>query len=159
MLQPESTLLQLVEQLEATVRDKEAELADFELRAQEYLDALRADISRTRKRIELFRSEVDAMKSEKRPVAPFLAATAIRPELSDDQENQSNRIRDAARAILAEAGRPMMQSEIKAQMDERGIVIVSKKVIELIRAALRRDPEFKHIKGQGWILVDRGSQQ
>ncbi|WP_454852252.1 hypothetical protein [Rhizobium binxianense] len=165
MLQPESALLQLVERLEERVREKEAELAEFERRAQEHIDALKEDLARNRKRIELFRNEMTAMETEASPVKPFdfiptaRSTPAVPSDNTSDEASQSARIRAAARIILSETGRPMMQAEIQSEMKNRGIHIVSTRLIELIRAALRRGKEFKHIKNEGWTLVDEGDDQ
>ena len=161
MLRPESALQQLVEQLEDGVREKEAELADFEKRAQQHVNALRKDLLRKRKRIELFRHEMADMRTEACPATPFdLTITTdkesfgIEIKTIGDQASQSARIRAAAKVILRDAGRPMMQKEIESEIKSRGIQIFSTRLIELIRAALRRGPEFKHIKNEGWILTD-----
>ncbi|TCP87938.1 hypothetical protein C8J31_104327 [Rhizobium sp. PP-CC-2G-626] len=153
MPHPESTLRQLVEQLEAQVRERESEIVEFERRAQVFRVSLKEEISRIRTRIELFRTEMDAMENEKRPSDPVQISSHRGAELLE-QESQSERIRQAARGILSTSTGPMMQSEIKARMDDDGVVIIAKNVVELIRAALRRNPtEFAHIKGEGWILV------
>lgn len=165
MLKPEGTLRQLVEQLHARVQDQEAELAEFQVRAQKYLFALKSEIERNRKRIELFRDEMEAMENEQNPDDPFKptsarvkltspARTSVEPVV---QESQSERIREVARDILAQSDRPLMQGEIKSRLDELGIEILAKNVTELVRAALRRHPtEFRHIKGQGWTLASKG---
>lgn len=167
MLKPEGTLRQLVEQLHARVQDQEAEFADFQVRAQKYLSALKDEIDRNRKRIELFSSEMEAMEKEgsldnplkstsSRTGVTFSARTNVE---SDVPESQSERIRELARDILAKSDRPLMQSEIKTRLDELGVEIVAKNVAELVRAALRRHPsEFLHVKGQGWTLVGQDSR-
>lgn len=156
MLQPESTLRQLVDQLKERVQVQEAEVANFEERAQRYLSALKEDILQTKRRIELFSAEMDAMMNGPRPSDPTIADSSRSKSESVVQESQSERIREVAKQILAKSDRPLMQSEIKARMDKAGVEIVAKNVTELVRAALRRHPsEFRHIKGQGWCLVDQ----
>lgn len=153
MLDPERTLRQLVGQLEAEVRDQESELAEFDRRAEIYRASLKDDILRNKERIERFRNEMDAMNTKKRASAPSITSTNIALEEQLKLETQSDRIREAAKRILSASNRPLMQSEIKAQMDDMGVVIIAKNVVELIRAALRRNPtEFRHVKGEGWEL-------
>lgn len=160
MLQPERALLQVVEQLEDSVREKEAALADFESRAKEHLEALKAEIARHRRRIELFRNEMTAMKAEAGHPKSFDFTISAKPssaasvQTQGDPESRSARIRAAAKVILQEAGRPMMQKEIEAEIRNKGIEIPSTRLIELIRAALRRDPAFENIKNEGWVLKD-----
>lgn len=160
MLQPERALLQVVEQLEDSVREKEAALADFERRAKEHIESLKEDIARHRRRIELFRNEMTAMKAEARPAksSDFTISakqsSVVSLQTQGDPESRSARIRAAAKVILQEAGRPMMQKEIEAEIRKKGIEIPSTRLIELIRAALRRDPAFENIKNEGWVLKD-----
>lgn len=159
MPEPERTLRELVQQIEDRVRDTESEIADFERRARIYLESLKDSLVRDTKRLELFRSEMNAMAREERTPDPLKPAPAARKIETAERESQSARIREAAKAILSRAGRPLMQNEIKNELDRQGIVIVARDVAELVRAALRRHPsDFRHVKGQGWILVDAANK-
>ncbi|NTF88699.1 GIL1 family protein [Agrobacterium rhizogenes] len=74
---------------------------------------------------------------------------------TDEKNSAARRIRDAARTILRDAGRPMTQRAIKERMDEIGFIIDSEKPVELIRIYLNRAKhEFRRVGDDGYIALD-----
>jgi predicted ribosome quality control (RQC) complex YloA/Tae2 family protein len=149
----------LLDTMRNRVQEQERELAlfqkaaeDYRKKAEEFVSARCAEIARTQESIEVLEAELAVMRGFYKgspPGEPVVPAGAIAGNASE-----SERIRDAAREILREAGRPLMQREIKTKMDEIGFEIQSADPVELIRAALRRHrTEFRHVKGQGWALA------
>ncbi|WP_296746327.1 hypothetical protein [Mesorhizobium sp.] len=184
MTEPQQILENLLEAMETRVQEQEAELALFRKAAQEYRTKLEefeaarsAEIVRTRKSIEVFKAELVAMRGFQVGSLPIESSNPRLPaetgnesaggsegirdakptgseRIRDAETSESERIRDAARRILRDAGRPLMQREIKAKMDEIGVRIQSADPVELVRAALRRhNDEFQHVKGRGWTLA------
>ncbi|WP_139052562.1 hypothetical protein [Rhizobium phaseoli] len=163
MTDPEHILKSLLDAMKKRVQEQERELdvfrkaaEDHQRKAEEFIAGRNAEIARTRKSIEVFQSELAAMHDARTivPSAVLLIPTTLENAPADNA-SESERIRDAARRILREAGRPLMQREIKAKMDEMGVVIQSADPVELIRAALRRHvDEFQHVKGQGYTLTN-----
>ncbi|MFB9952720.1 hypothetical protein ACFFP0_28065 [Rhizobium puerariae] len=75
--------------------------------------------------------------------------------IPDENNSAAYRIRDVAKTILREAGRPMTQRAIKQKMDEIGFVIDNEKPVELIRIYLNRaKDEFRRIGEEGYIALD-----
>ncbi|MDX8479059.1 hypothetical protein RFN28_11315 [Mesorhizobium sp. VK24D] len=162
MTKPEHILKSLLDAMRSRVQEQEAELAlfrkaaeDYRKKAEEFIAARSAEIVRTQKSIEVFQAELAAMRSFREVSPPAEPSIPTMPAATTSENtSESGRIRDAARGILREAGRPLMQREIKAKMDEIGVEIQSADPVELIRAALRRhSTEFQHVKGQGWALA------
>lgn len=163
MTGPEQILESLLDAMKKRVQEQEQELTSFRKAAEDYqkkaegfMVARNAEIVRARKSIEIFEAELTAMRGFREVSPPAEPSIPTLPAVTTAEDaSESERIRDAARRILREAGRPMMQREIKAKMDEIGVVIQSADPVELIRAALRRHrAEFRHVKGQGWTLVN-----
>lgn len=74
---------------------------------------------------------------------------------NDESNSAAQRIREMAKTILREAGRPMTQRAIKVKMDEIGFVIESEKPVELIRIYLNRaKDEFRRIGDEGYVALD-----
>lgn len=162
MASPEQILESLLDAMKQRVRDQELEIttfrkvaAEYQKKAEAYLEARDAEIARTLNSIQVFEAELAAMRGcRDDPPPKELLIPSFPAAFAGGDTSESERIRDAARRILGEAGRPLMQREIKAKMDEIGVVIQSADPVELIRAALRRHArEFRHVKGQGWALV------
>jgi hypothetical protein len=70
-------------------------------------------------------------------------------------DSVAQRVRDAARKIITEAGKPMTQQAIKEKMDEMGLSIGIKNPVDTIRIYLNRAPkEFRRVDGQGYIVIE-----
>lgn len=159
---------ELVLRYEESVDEKKKKLADYRRQAEAYTSFLENDINEDQKRLERLRLELASIETAKanQPLAPDTAPLSA-PSLPNKvtagtnlkrterpSGSQSELIRHKAREILAQEGRPLMQSQLKAKMQEMGIEIISSDPKELIRAALKGRPEFRHIRGEGWALVD-----
>lgn len=141
------------------IEEKERHLREFRQKADSYVQHLTAEIESDRDRLRRLQLELDeAAWNSERPDMPL-----PRPDRTDAArgtrqssvtENQSELIRQVAKSILMDAaGNPLMQNEIRLKMEERGYAIRSKDASELIRAALKRSPEFLYTPGKGWTLV------
>lgn len=143
--------------LEKQIVQREEDLSKFRVQAEQYCSDQEAEISKARARVDLIRNEMMAMRREPLVDNPLLSAADAKSLPTGMSMNQSDRIREAARSILADAGGPVMQLELKRRMESRGIKIHAKNPVDLIRSALRRDAAFKHIHGKGWtIAADAG---
>ena len=138
--------------LEKQILQREEDLSKFRVRAEQYCADQEAEIAKAKARVEIIRAEMTELMREPLVDNP-LASTTEAKAPSGTPVNQSDRIREAAKTILAEAGEPVMQLELKRRMESKGIHIYAKNPVDLIRSALRRDPDFKHIHTKGWTLT------
>lgn len=143
----------LLRALEKEVLQKQEELGQFRMRADQYCQDQEAEITKALAHIEIIRTQMREWTTESLVDKPF---TPTAEEKSQPALNvtQSDRVRNAAKVILRDAGEPVMQLELKKRMEAKGIFIHARNPVDLIRAALRRGPEFKHIHNQGWTLKD-----
>ncbi|EJT05015.1 hypothetical protein RCCGE510_11169 [Rhizobium sp. CCGE 510] len=139
--------------LEKRVLQKEDELAQFRVRADQYCRDQEAEISKAKAQVEIIRAQMLEVKKEPLVDNPLAPVKEEKAQLTSTV-TQSDRIRDAAKVLLREAGEPVMQLELKKRMEAKGIYIHARNPVDLIRSALRRNPEFKHIHAQGWTLTD-----
>jgi len=140
----------LLASLEKRVQQKEEELAQFRVHAEEYCRDQEAEIAKAKTQVEIIRAQM--LDSNERHVASPLAPKNDGKATSSI--NQSDRIRDAAKVILREAGKPITQRELKQRMEAKGFYIQARNPVDLIRSALRRNSEFTHIHDAGWTLTD-----
>lgn len=166
MTDSKDILKSLLETMEISVRTKTDELTQFRQsmskflqEAEEFISCREAEIVRDLDRIKLFQAEMDEMSKEaaksQPPAFPDATEFSVSSDGLSESGSQSRRIREAARAILLRAKRPMHQAEIHQAMVGMGVVVNSSRPAELIRAALRRDDaEFQHVKRLGWILAE-----
>jgi hypothetical protein len=154
----------MLSRYERSVHLQQEELKAFREKAEAYASHLEFEIAGNLETIEILRLQLE--KSRPMPQNPLLSALPRQPRAgrmpSQESErdgggthqSQSDLIRSAAASILREERRPLKQAELKQQMDARGIEIRSGDPVDLIRAALRRAPEFKHIPRVGYILSE-----
>lgn len=125
--------------LRAVCLEQEREIA----KKVEHIDSLRRVIGEMN-----IDSQSTSARSYRRPKTQKTPA-------HDENNSAAHRIRDAAKTILREAGRPMTQRAIKQKMDEIGFVIDNEKPVELIRIYLNRaKDEFRRIGDEGYIALD-----
>lgn len=163
---PKSVLSEMLVKYEESVRLQQQELESFRVRASAYTEYLETEIA----------SNLETIEVVKRQLSKSMPATIANPmpssgehrqsrtvrigtraegsAASNGQESQSELIRAAAIDILKMERRPLKQAELKQLMDARGLEIRSGDPVELIRAALRRAPEFKHVPRVGYVLAD-----
>lgn len=148
------------------MREKQDKLADYRRQAETYASFLENEIAEDQSRLDRLRAELASIEASTahRPAPPQVAAPAavprtskVRPAISKSSDrpprSQSELIRRAAMEILAKEESPLMQHQLKLKMQEMGVEIISTDPKELIRAALKDRPEFRHIKGEGWALA------
>lgn len=135
--------------LQKQILQRETDLSKFRVRAAQYCADQEAEIEKAKARVEVIRAEMAELMRAPLVDNPLALNGDERAETG---LNQSDRIREAARIILAEAGEPVMQLELKRRMEARGIHVHAKNPVDLIRSALRRDSRFKHIHTKGWTL-------
>ncbi|MDM9644777.1 hypothetical protein [Rhizobium sp. S163] len=138
--------------LQKQILQREADLSKFRVRAAQYCADQEAEIEKAKARVEVIRAEMGELMREPLvdnplPSSEHAKSTAV------TSMNESDRIREAAKMILAEAGKPVMQMELKRKMESKGIYIHAKNPVDLIRSALRRDRSFNHIRDKGWTLA------
>ncbi len=138
--------------LQKQIVHREEELAQFQVRAAQYCADQEAEIEKAKTRLEIIRAEMGELMKEPLvdnplPLSEHGKSTAV------TSMNESDRIREAAKMILAEVGKPVMQMELKRKMESKGIYIHAKNPVDLIRSALRRDRSFNHIRDKGWTLA------
>lgn len=143
----------LLRALEKEVLEKRDSLAEFRARADQYCRDREADITKTLQHIEIIRTQIRERMKEPLVDDPLPAVGEVQARPASNT-TQSDRVREAARIILSEAGEPVMQLDLKRRMEDRGIFIRARNPVDLIRAALRRSPEFKHVPNKGWTLQD-----
>ncbi|WP_065376809.1 hypothetical protein [Ensifer adhaerens] len=140
---------------EASVSARERELEEFRNRAQAYVKSVEEEIQKDRTTIDSLKQQL-VEREAGALAAPTFGFTQHMPSGNapvEAQKTQTAIIRAAAREILEQEGRPMSRAEIKTKIEERGIVIESTDVAELIRAALKRGRGFRHISGVGYELT------
>ena len=145
------------------VDEKERQLADFRRKSEEYVAHLEAEIKADRERLGRLQRELEESVTslpDRPQIPPILKDVASGPQSLPlpnlASGKQSAMIREAAKAILMEAGgAPMMQNEIRLKMEERGEIIHSDAPNELIKVALGRGKEFVHTPRKGWTLVSQ----
>ncbi|ANL04642.1 MULTISPECIES: hypothetical protein [Rhizobium] len=143
--------------LQKQILQREADLSKFRVQAERYCADQEADIQKAKERVAVIRAEMAELMRPPLVDNP-LAKTADARAPSSNALNQSDRIRDAAEVILAEAGEPVMQLELKRRMESKGIHVHAKNPVDLIRSALRRDRRFQHIHTKGWTLAAGGQE-
>jgi len=136
--------------LEKRVQQKEEELTQFRVRADEYCRDQEAEIVKAKAQVELIRAQMLDL-TEGHLESPLSTKSEARATSSI---NQSDRIREAARLILREAGEPITQRELKRRMEAKGFYVQARNPVDLIRSALRRNSEFRHVQDTGWTLAD-----
>ena len=168
MSETRSLLRETIAKCQENVRTREQELLNFRKLADAYISYLEAEIRDNREIIAF--SEKQLSKSTRLVDVPAIpnflgggsreTVSATKTRLRDGQPpaNQSELIRAATREILAAERRPLKQAEIKHLMDERGLVISSGDPVDLIRAALRRAPEFQHLPRIGYVLREHAQE-
>ncbi len=135
--------------LRAVCLQQEAEIA----KKVEHIDSLKK---------VLFDMGDESAKPRSKKSAPAasissVTETPVTTTAPSDNDSKAKRIRDAAKVILKQAGKPMTQRAIKEKMDEMGIVLDDEKPVETIRIYLNRaKSEFRHLKDQGYVVVDEG---
>lgn len=135
--------------LEKQIHQSESHLAIF----RTMVDETEQDVARLRSRAEILRVQVKETRQESsRAKSPtrdhHKGAKAGRPG------KQSEQIRQLAKEILREEGRPIMQLDLKERMEAKGLLLQTVNPVDLIRSALRNQPEFRHVRSKGWTLVD-----
>jgi hypothetical protein len=146
---PADQLALTLDLLEQQILQRESELEA--LRA--FCAQTEAEIARSQKHAEILRVQLDEMRQERSASKPFAlekypGAKLGRPGM------QSEQIRQLAKVILREAGKPIMQLDLKERMEAKGLLLQTVNPVDLIRSALRNQPEFRHIRAKGWTLVD-----
>lgn len=149
MSDPAEQLAITLDMLEKQILERESELAAL----QAYLVESEAEIALSKKRAEYLRTMLEEMRQFRPAAKPFPlekhpGAQPGRPG------KQSEQIRQLAKVILREAGKPIMQLDLKERMEAKGLLLQTVNPVDLIRSALRNQPEFRHIRAQGWTLVD-----
>ncbi|WP_434711561.1 winged helix-turn-helix domain-containing protein [Rhizobium sp. YTUHZ045] len=115
------------------------------------------EIAKKVEHIDSLKRVIDEMNVDSQPTTGPSRRHPKKQKTSVDDENNSaaHRIRETARTILREAGRPMTQRAIKQKMDEMGFVIDNEKPVELIRIYLNRaKDEFRRVGDEGYIALD-----
>ncbi|MDX0134882.1 hypothetical protein [Sinorhizobium meliloti] len=152
MVDASEQIASLLVSLEKQVHEKEEELARFRVKAEEFCRDREAELEKDRERIEIFRFHMLEMRKAAKISSPLIPRMDLQDQVS--LGSQSERIRHAAKEILREAGEPIMQIELLRRMEAKGIHVRAKNPVDLIRAALRRNPEFQHVHGKGWTLAE-----
>lgn len=158
---PTQMLQQTLEAFRASLAAHELRLADFRETAAVYVELMEEEIARARRTIEVLEKEVTKAEADsigqpnvRRTVTHAVGRVGAVSNDTDDsgrKESQSQTIRSNAEIVLREAKRPLKQSEIWRALVERGITISSADPVELVRAALRRAPGFRHIPRRGYV--------
>jgi hypothetical protein len=146
-------LREMLARYEHSVRVRQRELEKFRENAERYIADSSSEIDRGMETINLIREQISKSVDKSDSPAPEVPSYAhALDEIGVGKENQSEIIRRAVREILKASERPLKRAEIKRRLDERGIVIASSDPLELIRAALRRGPEFSFVPHKGYAL-------
>lgn len=132
------------------VQENEAKLSRFRKEADEYCEKLERLIEKDKQRIEVFRTHLVEMGSEDGTARPL--ARALRETSRSNLISQSEIIRQTSRDILAASKTPLDQVANYNRMKDKGVVVEGKNPLDLIRAALRRGPDFDFTAKQGWRL-------
>ncbi|AXV16585.1 hypothetical protein CYG48_13340 [Neorhizobium sp. SOG26] len=160
---PRDVLKEMLSRYESSVQLQKEELEAFREKAVAYVRYLESEIAENLETMEIIKRQLEkSPPAARNPLSPtiFPQPRAVRtPDQRGEggagvQKSQSDVIRSVAAAILREERRPLKQAELKQLMDARGIEIRSGDPVDLIRAALRRAPEFKHIPRVGYILSE-----
>lgn len=151
-----SALKDTLARFEVAVGTREHELQEFRVRASEFEKHLEQEIERERATISILKKEIAARElNPARPIISPLASQAQESNPKKAHKNRTEAIRSAAKEVLQIEGRVMSRSEIMAKMQELGLTFDSANAAELVRQALNRSSEFKHISGVGYELVKR----
>ncbi|WP_434729528.1 hypothetical protein [Rhizobium binae] len=149
MSDPAEQLAITLDMLEKQIVERESELAALKA----YCIESEAEIARSKKRAENLRTMLEEMR-QFRPAAKPFSVEKYPSAQPGRPGKQSEQIRQLAKVILREAGKPIMQLDLKERMEAKGLLLQTVNPVDLIRSALRNQPEFRHIRSQGWTLVD-----
>ncbi|MBO9124922.1 MULTISPECIES: hypothetical protein [unclassified Rhizobium] len=138
-----------LDMLEKQILERESELAEW----RAFLVEREAEIALGKKRAENLRTMLEEMR-QFRPAAKPLSLEKYPTAQPGRPGKQSEQIRQLAKVILREAGKPIMQLDLKERMEAKGLLLQTVNPVDLIRSALRNQPEFRHIRSEGWTLVN-----
>lgn len=159
MTDPFAAMREVVSRFEEVLREREQELTQFRAQAAAYEKFLRDQIDKDSSILEILKEDIKS-REEAIVLPPDLGTSNNTPPNRASRQrsiSQTERIRTAARRILAHHGGTLTRAEIRAHMEEEGVVVESADFLELIRAALKRSPEFVHVSGVGYKLADTTS--
>jgi hypothetical protein len=152
-------LQQTLDVFRASLAANEQRLAEFRETASIYVELMEEEIARARRTIDVLEKEVKkttptAQHRVHRSVKHAMGRAEIVTDGKDAnrrKESQSHLIRSNAQLVLRDAKHPLKQAEIWKALVERGVSISSADPVELVRAALRRAPGFRHIPRRGYV--------
>ncbi|KQZ44675.1 hypothetical protein [Ensifer sp. Root558] len=152
MSDPAEQLAITLDMLEKQILERESELVALKA----FCIESETEIALSKKRAENLRTMLDEMR-QYRPAAKPFTLEKFPGVQSGRPGKQSEQIRQLAKVILREAGKPIMQLDLKERMEAKGLLLQTVNPVDLIRSALRNQPEFRHVRSEGWTLV--GSQE
>ncbi len=136
--------------LEDQVRDKQKAVASLERDIEKKLK----HIDSVKKLLREMEEPEDGAQtgashgSNTKPSAGGAKVAARKPD------SVAEEVRQVARKIILEAGKPMTQHAIKMRMDEKGVKLDVKKPVDTIRIYLNRaKEEFRRIEGEGYVVI------
>jgi len=156
MSDPFAAQKEILWRAEKAVQERELEIVEFRRQSAAYEKFLEDQLAKDRSMVAILKEDI-AGREKSIVSAPDKFTETKTPEKPKKRRdlNATDLIRSIVSETLRARGGTLSRAEIKSAIEERNLVLETKDLPSLIRAALKRDASFEHVPNVGYRLVER----
>ena len=153
MSDPFAAQKEILWRAERAVQEPEREIIEFRRRCEAYEKFLHDQLAKDKSLVAILKEDIAGReKSVVEVPHEFFQGTATDKPKKRRDSKATDLIRSIVKETLVEQGGTLSRAEIKSAIESKNLVLDSRDLPSLIRAALKRDPTFEHVPNVGYRL-------